>query len=340
MLLDRLNRPIEDLRISVTDRCNFRCTYCMPHEKFGHKYKFTPKENLLSFEEIERITKILIKYGVRKIRITGGEPLLRNNIETLVGKISRLENINDISLTTNGFLLPKMAQKLRDNGLQRLTISLDTLDTDVLKSMSGRDITAQSILSGISAAEQAGFTPIKINTVVQRNVNDHTIIDLAKYFKDRGHIVRFIEYMDVGNLNNWKKSKVFTADEIFNTINAVMPLKKLTPNYKSEVALRYQYTDESAEIGIIASVTKPFCGNCSRLRLSPEGKLFTCLFASSSTDIKSILRNEPEDANLENTIKDMWSNRSDRYSEIRNEIRNKALNKSPRKKIEMYQIGG
>ena len=336
MLLDRLNRPIEDLRISVTDRCNFRCTYCMPHEKFGHKYQFTPKENLLSFEEIEKITKILVKHGVRKIRITGGEPLLRNNIDALISKISRLKNINDISLTTNGFLLPVMAKKLRDSGLHRLTISLDSLDDEVLKSMTGRNITAQSILSGISAAEQAGFTQIKINTVVQRNVNDHSIIDIAKHFKNRGHIVRFIEYMDVGNLNDWGKSKVFTADEIFNTINAVMPLKKLTPNYKSEVALRYQYTDQSAEIGIIASVTKPFCGNCSRLRLSPEGKLFTCLFASSSTDIRSILRDTSGKGNLESTIKNMWSNRSDRYSEIRN----KTLNKSPRKKIEMFQIGG
>ena len=336
MLLDRLNRPIEDLRISVTDRCNFRCTYCMPHEKFGHKYQFTPKENLLSFEEIEKITKILVKHGVRKLRITGGEPLLRNNIDALISKISRLKNINDISLTTNGFLLPVMAKKLRDSGLHRLTISLDSLDDEVLKSMTGRNITAQSILSGISAAEQAGFTQIKINTVVQRNVNDHSIIDIAKHFKNRGHIVRFIEYMDVGNLNDWGKSKVFTADEIFNTINAVMPLKKLTPNYKSEVALRYQYTDQSAEIGIIASVTKPFCGNCSRLRLSPEGKLFTCLFASSGTDIRSILRDTSGKGNLESAIKNMWTNRSDRYSEIRN----KTLNKSPRKKIEMFQIGG
>lgn len=336
MLLDRLNRPIEDLRISVTDRCNFRCTYCMPHEKFGHKYQFTPKENLLSFEEIEKITKILVKHGVRKIRITGGEPLLRNNIDALISKISRLKNINDISLTTNGFLLPVMAKKLKDSGLHRLTISLDSLDDEVLKSMTGRNITAQSILSGISAAEQAGFTQIKINTVVQRNVNDHSIIDIAKHFKNRGHIVRFIEYMDVGNLNDWGKSKVFTADEIFNTINAVMPLKKLTPNYKSEVALRYQYTDQSAEIGIIASVTKPFCGNCSRLRLSPEGKLFTCLFASSGTDIRSILRDTSGKGNLESAIKNMWTNRSDRYSEIRN----KTLNKSPRKKIEMFQIGG
>ena len=336
MLLDRLNRPIEDLRISVTDRCNFRCTYCMPHEKFGHKYQFTPKENLLSFEEIEKITNILVKHGVRKIRITGGEPLLRNNIDALISKISRLKNINDISLTTNGFLLPVMAKKLRDSGLHRLTISLDSLDDEVLKSMTGRNITAQSILSGISAAEQAGFTQIKINTVVQRNVNDHSIIDIAKHFKNRGHIVRFIEYMDVGNLNDWGKSKVFTADEIFNTINAVMPLKKLTPNYKSEVALRYQYTDQSAEIGIIASVTKPFCGNCSRLRLSPEGKLFTCLFASSGTDIRSILRDTSGKGNLESAIKNMWSNRSDRYSEIRN----KTLNKSPRKKIEMFKIGG
>tara|TARA_B100001750_G_scaffold67452_1_gene53552 strand:- start:5039 stop:5965 length:927 start_codon:yes stop_codon:yes gene_type:complete len=308
----------------------------MPHEKFGHKYQFTPKENLLSFEEIEKITKILVKHGVRKIRITGGEPLLRNNIDALISKISRLKNINDISLTTNGFLLPVMAKKLRDSGLHRLTISLDSLDDEVLKSMTGRNITAQSILSGISAAEQAGFTQIKINTVVQRNVNDHSIIDIAKHFKNRGHIVRFIEYMDVGNLNDWGKSKVFTADEIFNTINAVMPLKKLTPNYKSEVALRYQYTDQSAEIGIIASVTKPFCGNCSRLRLSPEGKLFTCLFASSGTDIRSILRDTSGKGNLESTIKNMWSNRSDRYSEIRN----KTLNKSPRKKIEMFQIGG
>ena len=336
MLLDRLNRPIEDLRISVTDRCNFRCTYCMPHEKFGHKYQFTPKENLLSFEEIEKITNILVKHGVRKIRITGGEPLLRNNIDALISKISRLKNINDISLTTNGFLLPVMAKKLRDSGLHRLTISLDSLDDEVLKSMTGRNITAQSILSGISAAEQAGFTQIKINTVVQRNVNDHSIIDIAKHFKNRGHIVRFIEYMDVGNLNDWGKSKVFTEDEIFNTINAVMPLKKITPNYKSEVALRYQYTDQSAEIGIIASVTKPFCGNCSRLRLSPEGKLFTCLFASSGTDIRSILRDTSGKGNLESAIKNMWTNRSDRYSEIRN----KTLNKSPRKKIEMFQIGG
>ena len=336
MLLDRLNRPIEDLRISVTDRCNFRCTYCMPHEKFGHKYQFTPKENLLSFEEIEKITNILVKHGVRKIRITGGEPLLRNNIDALISKISRLKNINDISLTTNGFLLPVMAKKLKDSGLHRLTISLDSLDDEVLKSMTGRNITAQSILSGISAAEQAGFTQIKINTVVQRNVNDHSIIDIAKHFKNRGHIVRFIEYMDVGNLNDWGKSKVFTADEIFNTINAVMQLKKLTPNYKSEVALRYQYTDQSAEIGIIASVTKPFCGNCSRLRLSPEGKLFTCLFASSGTDIRSILRDTSGKGNLESAIKNMWTNRSDRYSEIRN----KTLNKSPRKKIEMFQIGG
>ena len=337
MLLDRLNRPIEDLRISVTDRCNFRCTYCMPHEKFGHKYQFTPKENLLSFEEIEKITNILVKHGVRKIRITGGEPLLRNNIDALISKISRLKNINDISLTTNGFLLPVMAKKLKDSGLHRLTISLDSLDDEVLKSMTGRNITAQSILSGISAAEQAGFTQIKINTVVQRNVNDHSIIDIAKHFKNRGHIVRFIEYMDVGNLNSWKLNEVVPASEILEKINSELPIEPLSPNYSGEVASRYKYKDGTGEIGIISSVSQPFCGQCTRARLSTDGKLYTCLFGEVGLNLRDPMRDGATSEELKALITTCWEKRDDKYSEDR------TLNssgKSISNKIEMYQIGG
>jgi GTP 3',8-cyclase len=335
MIIDKLNRPLRDLRISVTDRCNFRCTYCMPAEIFGERYQFLPKEELLTFEEITRLTRILIGLGVVKVRLTGGEPLVRQDIELLVAQLAGVEGVNDTAMTTNGFLLPQKAQALKEAGLGRITVSLDSLDDVVFRHMNGNRTSAQRVLDGIRAAEQAGFTPIKINTVVQRGVNDHTILDLARYCKDHGYILRFIEYMDVGTMNGWKLDEVVPAAEIVEMIDAEIPLEPLERNYHSEVALRYRYRDGGGEIGLIASVTQPFCGACSRLRLSPEGQLYTCLFGTAGTDLRAPLRSGASDDEIEQIVREIWSNRTDRYSEIRTEI-----NKHRGNKVEMFHIGG
>ena len=334
---DSFGRAIRDLRISVTDRCNFRCPYCMPAEIYGEKYAFLPRAELLTFEEIARLTRLFAELGVTKIRLTGGEPLVRNGLENLVELLSQIDDIDDLTLTTNGYLLAQNAQALKDAGLQRITVSLDSLDEEVFKEMNGRDYGTKRVLEGIRVADNVGLHPIKINAVVQRGVNDHTIVDLARYFKGTGHIVRFIEYMDVGNLNGWKLDHVVPADEIVERINAEMPLELIEANYKGEVALRYRYVDDSGEIGIIASVTKPFCGNCTRARLSTDGKLYTCLFANHGTDLRGPMRNGASDPDLIDLITGIWHRREDRYSELRALA---TAQDNAAKKIEMYQIGG
>ena len=334
---DKFGRPVRDLRISVTDRCNFRCPYCMPAEIFGEKYEFLPRSELLTFEEVARLTGIFVQLGVTKIRLTGGEPLVRSGIEDLTAQLVRIDGINDVTLTTNGYLLAQKAQALKDAGLQRVTVSLDSLDEEVFKKMNGRRYGTKRVLEGIRAAEEAGLRPIKINAVVQMGVNDHTIVDLARYFKGTGHIVRFIEYMDVGNLNGWKLDQVVPADEIAERINAEIPLEPIEPNYRGEVALRYRYQDGSGEMGIIASVTKPFCGDCTRSRLSTDGKLYTCLFAGYGTDLRGPLRSRASDDDLRGIISVAWNKRMDQYSELRTMFTK--LENQP-KKVEMYQIGG
>ncbi len=334
---DKFGRSIHDLRVSVTDRCNFRCPYCMPSEIYGEKYRFLPKAELLTFEEIARLTRIFVGLGVTKLRLTGGEPLVRNGFERLVAEIAGIGGIEDLTLTTNGYLLAQKAQALKDAGLQRITVSLDSLNENVFKQMNGLGYGPERVLEGIEKAHEVGLGPIKINAVVQKGVNDHTIVDLARHFKGTGHIMRFIEYMDVGNLNGWKLDDVAPADDIFNMIDAEMPLEPIEPNYRGEVALRYRYRDGEGEIGIIASVTKPFCGDCTRARLSTDGKLYTCLFATRGTDLRSPLRAGASDEDLRDLISGIWGVREDRYSELRT---NATKLKNPSKKIEMYQIGG
>jgi cyclic pyranopterin phosphate synthase len=308
----------------------------MPAEIYGDKYTFLPKSDLLSFEEITRLARIFTGLGARKLRLTGGEPLVRQEIETLVAQLAALDGIEDLAMTTNGFLMPKKAQALKDAGLRRVTVSLDSLDDAVFRRMNGNRASVQNVLDGIAAAEQAGFAPIKINTVVQRGVNDHTLVELARYCKDRGYIVRFIEYMDVGTLNGWRLDDVVPAAEIVERINAEMPLEAVPENYRGEVALRYRYQDGGGEIGLIASVTKPFCGNCTRLRLSPEGELYTCLFAVKGTDLRAPLRAGATDEEMESTIRGIWGKRADRYSEIRTSL----TDRDQRDKVQMFHIGG
>ena len=335
---DQFKRPLRDLRVSVTDRCNFRCTYCMPAEIYGESYKFLSRKDLLSFEEIARLTRLLVGLGVTKVRLTGGEPLVRNEIDKLVGMLSGIDGVEDLTMTTNAYLLPKMAAPLKAAGLRRITVSLDSLDDDVFKLMNGRGFGTQRVLEGIEAAADAGFRPIKVNCVVQRGVNDHTIVELARYFKERGHIVRFIEYMDVGNINGWKLDEVVTAEEIVARIGAEMPLEPIVANYAGEVASRYRYRDGGGEIGVISSVTKPFCGDCTRLRLSPEGELFTCLFGVEGTDLRAPLRDGATDDELTQLVRGVWGRRVDRYSEERSSMTEEL--RLARKKVEMYHIGG
>ncbi len=333
-LLDTLQRPIRDLRISVTDKCNFRCPYCMPAEIFGEKYEFLPKAEILTFEEITRLARIFADLGVTKIRVTGGEPLLRRDLGTLIAKLSQISGIQDLTLTTNGYLLADKAQNLKDAGLHRLTVSLDAIDDQTFNRMSGRTHGTERVLEGILAAEKAGFQAIKINAVVQKGINDHLVIDLAQHFHNTGHILRFIEFMDVGNRNNWNLDQVVPAAEIINRIHTVLPIEPLDPNYTGEVAKRYRYLDGGGEIGVIASVTQPFCGDCTRARLSTDGKLYTCLFASEGTDLRDALRQGASNAHLRDQITRIWHRRTDRYSEIR------SAHTPTTRKIEMYQIGG
>jgi cyclic pyranopterin phosphate synthase len=309
----------------------------MPAEVYGDTYQFLPRAELLTFEEIARLACLFVDLGVTKVRLTGGEPLVRNGIEQLVALLARIEGVEDLTLTTNGYLLAEKAPALREAGLKRVTVSLDSLDEEIFKRMNGRGYGPERVLEGIRKAEEVGLRPLKINAVVQRGVNDHTILDLARYFQGTGHIVRFIEYMDVGNLNGWKWEDVVPADEILARLNAEMPLEPLEPNYQGEVARRYRYRDGRGEIGIIASVTKPFCGGCTRMRLSTDGKMYTCLFASHGTDLRGPLREGASDEDLRDLILGVWSRRADRYSEIRASAGDRE--DRPRR-IEMYQIGG
>jgi cyclic pyranopterin phosphate synthase len=337
---DKFARPIHDLRISVTDRCNFRCPYCMPAELYGENYQFLPKPELLSFEEIERLARLFVDLGVEKLRITGGEPLLRHELPHLIERLAAIPGLRDLALTTNGYLLEKQASALRGAGLQRITVSLDSLDEGVFERMSGRGFGPQRVLAGIEAADRAGMRPIKINCVVQRGVNDHTLVDLARSFRGTGHIVRFIEFMDVGTLNGWDLSQVVPAAEIVERIGAEFPIDPVDSNYRGEVANRYRYRDGSGEIGIIASVSAPFCGDCTRARITIEGKLVTCLFAADSTDLRTPLRSGASDAELRELIESIWSRRTDRYSEQRAELTESRDPSTRKAKIEMYQIGG
>jgi len=308
----------------------------MPAEVFGERYRFLPKKELLTFEEITRLVRLFTGLGAVKVRLTGGEPLVRQEIEVLVAQLAALGEIEDLAMTTNGYLLPQKAQVLKDAGLQRVTISLDSLDDAVFRRMNGGRAGVRDVLEGIAAAEQAGFAPIKINAVVQRGVNDHTLVDLARYCKDRGYILRFVEYMDVGTLNGWRMDEVVPAAEIAARIDAVLPLEPAARRYDSEVALRYRYRDGGGELGLIASVTRPFCGACSRLRLSPEGQLYTCLFAVEGTDLRAPLRAGASDEEIARIAAGVWSRRTDRYSEIRSSM----TSDEPLHKVEMFHIGG
>ena len=337
MLTDKFGRPMRDLRISVTDRCNFRCPYCMPAEIYGEAYEFLPRADILTFEEVTRLIGIFAELGIEKLRVTGGEPLLRNDLPQLLGMLNAIEGIDDLTLTTNGYLLSQFAQPLKDAGLSRITVSLDSLDDEVFKAMNGRGFTTERVLESIQTAAEVGLSPIKINCVVQKGVNDYTIVDLARHFKGTGHIVRYIEYMDVGNRNGWRSEHVVSAEEIIACIDAEMPLEPTESNYQGEVASRYRYKDGSGEIGVIASVTKPFCGDCTRVRLSTDGKIFTCLFASDGVSLMEPMRAGASDDELRETITGIWTARSDRYSEER--AANPNDPGAPRK-IEMYQIGG
>jgi GTP 3',8-cyclase len=334
-LLDQLGRPLRDLRISVTDRCNFRCTYCMPREIFGSEYAFLPHKEILTFEEITRIAKHFVACGVQKIRLTGGEPLLRRDLDRLVAQLASIPNI-DLSLTTNGSLLAKRALALKEAGLQRVTVSLDALDEPTFKRMNDADYPVSRVLEGIQAADAAGLGPIKVNAVIQRGVNEHAILDLAQHFRGTPHIVRFIEFMDVGSTNGWNLEQVVPSQEIIDRLSAVFPLVSLDPLYQGEVAQRWRYQDGQGEVGVISSVTQAFCGTCSRLRLSTDGHLFTCLFAQKGHDLRPLLRGDPEisDAALQTWIKEKWGQRSDRYSEIR------TTETAKQSKIEMSYIGG
>jgi len=331
---DTLGRPMHDLRISVTDRCNLRCTYCMPEEHFGEKYAFLQRSDLLSFEEITLVARAAAALGVKKLRLTGGEPLLRRDLPVLVGMLRAIPGIEDIALTTNGLLLPQLAQPLKDAGVDRITVSLDSLDDAMLARISGRPITAAQVLSGIDAARDAGFTRLKVNAVIQRGVNDDQVLPLAEHFRGTGVILRFIEFMDVGTLNQWNLAAVVPAEEMRDAIDARHPLEAAAPNYAGEVAARYRYADGQGEIGFITSVTQPFCRDCTRLRLAPDGDVYTCLFAGHGHPLKPMLRAGASLEVITEHVRHIWTARGDRYSEIRTESTAKAG------KVEMYHIGG
>jgi len=330
---DVLGRGLRDLRISVTDRCNFRCVYCMPKEVFGRDYQFLEKEQLLRFEEIERLARILVSMGVKKIRLTGGEPLVRRDIERLVVMLATIPHV-ELTMTTNGSLLEQKALPLRKAGLERITVSLDSLDDAVFRAMNDVDFPVQRVLDGIEAASSAGLSPIKINMVVKRGLNESSILPMARFFREKGLVLRFIEYMDVGHSNSWRLDDVVPAAEILSRIDAEMPIEAVEPNYPGEVATRWRYHDGDGEIGLVASVTMPFCGGCTRLRLSAEGSLFTCLFATNGHDLKGLLRAGASDEAIRESIISIWQSRTDRYSEIR------SSHTIGLPKVEMSYIGG
>jgi GTP 3',8-cyclase len=335
--LDRLGRPLHDLRISVMDRCNFRCPYCMPKEQFHDNYRFLKSNERLSFEEIVRLSRLFAELGVRKLRLTGGEPLLRANVSELVGDLTGIPGIDDIALTTNGVLLAKHAVDLHANGLRRVTVSLDTLDKDIFARLSGGFGALDQVLGGIDAAIAAGLTPVKVNAVIERGVNDHTALDLVRHFRGSPVIVRFIEFMDVGNRNHWRPEMVVPSRELAARIQQHFPMHPISENYRGEVAQRWRFDDGSGEVGFISSVSQPFCGACSRARLSSEGKFYTCLFATQGLDLRAPLRSGADDAELSRMIRSAWLGRMDRYSEQREELRKSGPES---KKIEMYYIGG
>ncbi len=333
-IVDVLGRPIRDLRISVTDRCNFRCTYCMPKEIFGDDYQFLPKEALLSFEEIERLATIFATLGVKKLRLTGGEPLLRKDLPYLIKKLHDINGIEDIGLTTNAVMLGALADKLYDSGLRRLNISLDALDPFVFGEMNGRGTNPQIVLRNIEFAKEIGFH-LKVNMVVQKDVNEHEILPMAMHFKERGITLRFIEFMDVGNDNAWSFAKVVTKKQMLNLLQSEFELEPIDADYFGEVAQRYRYKDNGVEVGFITSVSESFCSSCTRARLSSDGKLYTCLFASDGFDIKELLRSGKTDKEVTEAISNVWQKRADRYSDERTEETAKK-----RKKINMSYIGG
>jgi GTP 3',8-cyclase len=333
VLSDVFGRPLRDLRISVTDRCNFRCVYCMPKEVFGRGYRFMDRKELLTFEELERVARVFIDQGVHKLRLTGGEPLLRRDLEELIARLRRIDDSVDLTLTTNGALLAAKAEALADAGLSRVTVSLDSLDDDVFRAMNDVDFPVGRVLAGIEAAAAAGL-PVKVNTVVKRGLNDDSVLELARFFKGSGYTLRFIEYMDVGATNGWRLDDVVPAAEIVEAIDAELPLEPVAPAYRGEVANRWRYRDGSGEIGVIASVTQPFCGDCTRARISAEGRLYTCLFAVRGHDLRALLRSGATDDALREEIRRVWTARTDRYSELR------SSRTSGLRKIEMSYIGG
>jgi cyclic pyranopterin phosphate synthase len=346
VLLDTRQRPLRDLRISVTDRCNFRCTYCMPREVFGAQHVFLPQSDLLSFEEITRLATVFVAHGVQKIRLTGGEPLLRKHLERLIEMLSGLRTPAgerlDLTLTTNASLLAQKAQALKDAGLQRITVSLDAMDDAIFRRMNDADYAVSSVLRGIDAAQQAGLAPIKVNMVVQRGVNDGEIVPMARHFRGSGVALRFIEYMDVGQSNGWRMDQVLPSSEVLARLQAVFPLQPLDAQQPGETAQRWRHADGQGEIGLISSVTRAFCGDCNRARLSTEGKLFLCLFAHQGHDLRGLLRAGHSDAEVASRVAALWAQRQDRYSELRSEQaagpQDPAAPASPR--VEMHYIGG
>jgi cyclic pyranopterin phosphate synthase len=330
---DTLGRPLRDLRISVTDRCNFRCVYCMPKEVYGREFRFLERAELLTFEEVQRLAGIFAGLGVRKIRLTGGEPLIRRDLERLVGMLAAIPDL-DLTLTTNGSLLAQKASALRKAGLERVTVSLDSLDDEVFRAMNDVDFPVERVLAGIEAAAAAGLSPVKVNVVLKRGVNEDGMLDLVRYFRGSGHVLRFIEYMDVGSTNGWRLDEVVPAAEILERIGAEFPLEPVPPEYPGEVATRYRFRDGAGEIGVIASVTRPFCGDCTRARLSADGRLYTCLFAVSGHDLRAPLRSGASDEELREQIEGVWTARTDRYSELRSAATPGGS------KVEMSYIGG
>jgi len=329
---DTLRRPLRDLRVSITDRCNFRCVYCMPKEVYGRDYTFLPRRDLLTFEEIARLARVFSGLGVEKIRLTGGEPLIRRDVERLVAMLAGIPGL-DLTLTTNGALLAQKAQSLKDAGLRRITVSLDSLDDEVFRAMNDVDFPVEQVVDGIEAAAAAGL-PVKVNVVVKRGMNEESILPMARRFRASGHVLRFIEYMDVGHTNGWRLDDVVPAAEIVATIDGEFPLEPLPPRYPGEVAERYRYLDGGGEIGLIASVTRPFCGGCTRARLSADGSLYTCLFATTGYDLRALVRGPEGDEEIATALSALWRVREDRYSELRSA----ATGGLP--KVEMSYIGG
>ncbi len=332
--LDRLGRPLHDLRISVTDRCNFRCTYCMPREIYGAAFRFLPHEDLLTFEEITRFARVAVSLGVTKVRLTGGEPLLRRDLPVLVGMLAGIEGLDDLTLTTNGSALAQQAESLARAGLQRITVSLDALDDETFARLNDVAFPVARVLEGMAAAERAGLAPIKVNMVVRRGLNEDAIVPMARFARERGYTLRFIEYMDVGHTNGWALEEVVPADEVLATIDAALPLEPLPPQYPGEVATRYRYRDGAGEVGLISSVTQPFCASCTRARLTAEGVLYTCLFGTEGVDVRATLRTQDDDAAVRRQLLAVWQARGDRYSQLR------SVATGDLAKVEMSRIGG